>query len=624
MALTAAEEQAKALGFAVPEGTGFIKQGDDAIRQNAVKAVEYARTAGIMESVPSSITSLDKLLTPGDYQLFGNSDAARLDVTSFPKAFQDGKLQKVPATVSVRKPSATNFIWQELRVWDSTETRIWTRQTRGYNRTDSFTEWAEIPAVRESLATKVAAVNLTTSVNGYFDNANAMNHRVPFKLPVRARRFRLHVASRNDASGVEINDPELRFNKQPVIGKHKLENGQHTGQFLEPPFPASAKTSIPIGSTEFVGEWMNIVLEANTEYLLSFSYYNPNGVEIPSGMSGSYIQAATGLTNAMDVPGIRYYFKTPFQIWLEVEVDSSVKTVGFVGDSLLVGRDSSCPLYLSPAWTRGRREGFIPRMHAIAGGRMSQFIEDATGPRWTRFSALGKCDEAVIQIGSNDFYDQINQPTSEAIVEVMKARLEQTIALARQHIADDVYLCTVLPRNNGAYSEKVKTALRDYNAWVQTLPFGAKGCFDWAGAISDRTGDGLEPRYVAEDQVHLNNAGYAAVAGAPLYDQQTPNSQRVSSYDLPTLWPELALNYRSKLVISGNCASMTLNGRAGASGITAGKIATLPAGTWPLHEVYGFGQSVGADGLQVRTNGDVYLPAVAANAYFKVSVSWAL
>lgn len=519
MALTTEETEVAALGFSMPEGNHFIRNGDDAIRKNAVKAVSYARTAGIVETVPSEITSLDKLTTPGDYQLFGNDDARRLDVASFPQEFQDGRLSQTAALVSVRKPARTNFVWQELTTFANGRNKKWIRQTRSYNNASlAFGEWEEILTAPAPTAPKPAALNLTTPVNGYYETSNAMNHRVPFKLPVRATRYRLHIAARNDANGIEVSDNELRINKQPVIGKHKIEAGQMTGQFSEKPFPAAPVHSIPLpNGNEYVGDWVNTPLEANTDYLFSFSYYNPNKVQIPSGMSGSFIQSATGQTNALDVPGVRYYMKTPFAIWLEIEVPYDTPTIGFIGDSLMVGRDSECPLYYSPAWHRARREKFLPRMHSIAGGRMKFINATPTDPFWTRFAALGKCDAVVIEIGSNDFYDQVNKATTEEILSELKPRLEQTVALARQHVSENIYFCTVLPRNNNNYPKKVIDALRQYNDWLHSLPFGALGCYDWAGTISDTTGDRLTPRYLAQDLVHLNNAGYAAVSAAPMH-----------------------------------------------------------------------------------------------------------
>lgn len=61
MALTAQEQAAAAAGFIMPEGTSLISGGDDAIRKNAVKAMEYARKAWLRLDAP--LTANDSLDT---------------------------------------------------------------------------------------------------------------------------------------------------------------------------------------------------------------------------------------------------------------------------------------------------------------------------------------------------------------------------------------------------------------------------------------------------------------------------------------------------------------------------------------------------------------------------------
>lgn len=531
MALTTEEQAAAALGFAMPEGTHFIRNGDDAIRKNAVKAVEYARTAGISEGVPAQITSLDTLTTPGDYQIYSNNDATRIALESWPAPFRDGTLNRSAANVTVRK-AITNFAWQELRVWDRGKNRVWIRQTNLYNdKALAFNEWSEIATVDPAKAPRVLPFPLTTSVDGYITNNAANNYRIPFKLPVTATRFRIHVANRNDASGAEYAVPNLRWNKRPVIGEHKLVDGQHTGQFATAPFAADLTYGFPLPNhEEFVGSWMETKLEAGKEYLFSFSYYNPDGGNITAGLSGSWVQAATGLTDALDVPGLTYQAKTPFIIWLELETPHDTKSVAFIGDSLMVGRDARAPLYDSPAMQKAHREGFLPRIQAIAGSRLKQWAGDESGPRWARYSALGRADSVVIELGSNDFFDLETYPSWDVarIVDEMQRRLEQVVNIARRDIADEVYLTTILPRNNKEYPARSDEALALYNSWLQSLPFGAAGCFDWAGAVSDASRARLLRHYVADDAVHLTTAGYSAVAAAGLNNRPASGGSSAS------------------------------------------------------------------------------------------------
>src|SRR5699024_1888523 len=157
-------------------------------------------------------------------------------------------------------------------------------------------------------------------VDGYSTTNGQGNHRIPFRLPVAASRVRVHFANRHDANDTGYTVPDLRINQRAYIGEHKYENGVPTGQFVAAPVVASGIGTIYLpDSREYTGEWMDVDLAPNVEYLFSYSYYNPSGARIEQGMGASWLSGATGDVNKLDV-SLTKRGVAPLAVWLEVEV----------------------------------------------------------------------------------------------------------------------------------------------------------------------------------------------------------------------------------------------------------------------------------------------------------------
>lgn len=358
------------------------------------------------------------------------------------------------------------------------------------------------------------AVQLTTPVDGYYTNNTQMNHRVPFRLPVAASRVRVHFANRNDANDTTYSVPDLRINQRCYIGEHKFEGGEPTGQFATAPVDASGVGTLYLpDSAEYTGEWMDVALEANVEYLLSFSFYNPTGAQITQGLATSWLSTSTGDVNRLDVEGLNKRPQTPFAVWLEVEVPANVPVLGWVGDSLLAGREATMIVHDSPAWVHGMAHRVMPRLYASPGSRITDWVGAPSSPRWTRWSGLGKCDAAIIQLGSNDIFDYDNRASE--VQGVMAQRLAELVPLVRQHVSDRIYYATIMPRNTKTWSPEFVDAWRAWNDYLETLPHGAVGCIDFASAVAARGDDArIADHLVSADTVHLLSGGYAAMASA--------------------------------------------------------------------------------------------------------------
>lgn len=367
-------------------------------------------------------------------------------------------------------------------------------------------------AVAASAATS-QAVQLTTPVDGYYNVGVQGNHRLPFRLPVAASRVRVHFANRNDANDTGYTVPDLRINQFCYIGEHKYENGAPTGQFVDTPVNASGVGTLPLpDAQEYAGEWMDVDLEPNVEYLFSYSYYNPSGAQMAQGMGASWLSGATGNVDKLDV-SLTKRGVAPLAVWLEVEVPANVPVLGWVGDSLLVGREATMWLHDSPAWVHGMASRVMPRLYASAGSRITDWTGAPSSPRWTRWAGLGKCDAAIIQLGSNDIFDYDNRASE--VQDVMAQRLADLVPLVRQHVSDRIYYATIMPRNTKTWSPEFVNAWRAWNDYLGTLPHGAVGCIDFASAVAARGDDArIAEHLVAGDGTHLLTGGYSAMASA--------------------------------------------------------------------------------------------------------------
>lgn len=523
MALTPEEETARRAGFAMPEGNDYISGGDDAIRKNAVAAMDYARLAGIKERLPAGTTSFDELKTHGDYQLTGNGEADTIALESWPLPYREGELRPTAANISVRR-AASGFTWQELRVWSSKGNKFFIRQSAQYGDADgTFGEWEEVlTSANVEETSRRVPVQLTTPRKDMRWTAYARNYRLPFKIPTNATKYRIHIANYNDADDAVEPAPNLRITQPLYIGEHRIENGVMTGTFTENPRRANSNWSINLpDNEEWVSEWINRPLNAGVEYLFSYSVGNSDRARIASGGATSWFSTDYSDAGRAEPTGtLNKASNAPLSIWLEIEAPHGTEIVAWIGDSLSTAAMADHTVYQSPAWLKARREGHYPIMLAQIGNRMEWVAAADDTPRFTRFADLGRANATIIQIGANDFYDLAASSRTQAeIVAEMQARVAAVIALARKHFSDDIYLATVVPRNTHDFEERVHGALAEYNEWLQGLPHGAVGCYDWVGAVSTADRRYTMDHLISSDLVHLNTAGYTMLSAAPLFNR---------------------------------------------------------------------------------------------------------
>lgn len=383
------------------------------------------------------------------------------------------------------------------------------------NRELGLLEGKIVPTL-DKTSPKSVGIPLNTSAAGFRSRTVQLNQRIPFRLPVDAKRVRLHVANYNDAEDLAFVSPNLVVNKHMYIGLHKLDaDHQATGQFVSAPTQVTndGYVELPDGN-EFVYDWMPVSLSANVDYLLSYSFYNPDGDYVMQGLTTSFWNSATGAVDQVDGVTLNKDTNAKLMVWMEVEVANETPVLGWIGDSHIVARSANVSNYDSPAWAHGMAHGVIPRMYAIGGSKMSDWSANPTSERWTRLGGLGRCDAVVIQVQSNDVYEYRSDVDPVGMVTDLKARLAALVPLVRQHISANIYLTTVMPRNS-FQTPGFEAKLDEWNDYLRTLPHGARGCFDIGAAIADPADKHkLNPVYglpaEANDVVHLNTAGSSA------------------------------------------------------------------------------------------------------------------
>lgn len=378
------------------------------------------------------------------------------------------------------------------------------------------TFYAKVKPAMDSTSPKSVGIPLNTSAAGFRSRTIQLNQRIPFRLPVDAKRVRMHVANYADSEDLPFVSPSLVINKHMYIGQHKLgADHEATGQFVSTPTQVTndGYVELPDGN-EFVYDWMPVNLKANVDYLLSYSFYNPDGGYVMQGLTTTFWNSATGAVDQVDGVTLNKDTNCKLMVWMEVEVANEVPVLGWIGDSHIVSRSSDVSNYDSPAWVHGMANGVIPRMYAIGGSKMVDWTANPTSPRWTRLGTLGRCDAVVIQVQSNDVYEYRSDVDPSGMVNDLKARLAALVPLVRQHISENIYLTTVMPRNS-YQTAGFEARLDEWNDYLRTLPHGARGCFDIGAAIADPADKHkLNPVYglpaEANDVVHLNTAGSSA------------------------------------------------------------------------------------------------------------------
>lgn len=307
--------------------------------------------------------------------------------------------------------------------------------------------------------------------------------RMPLRFGATITRWRAHFRNNNPRFGTD----------GPAAAISSVWFGAATsGQFAGAPVQVSGATNTNGG--EAVTPWQSTPIAAGTEYALSyqFSATSTNQV-VGGGWSSNTVNGTTAtLTRVVSLP---------LDVWIEAEVSPEVPVIAAFGDSLSSGVGATLPVYDSWLSQWARANGALPVHYTASGDTMAGWA-DSNAYKWQRWQNLTRPDAVIHAMGNNDVFGGASLAT-------LQARRAASVEQLRKLVSPVIYTATITPRTSSSGAEEA--VRRSYNTWLKTSPDAARDLFDFVPAISsdDET---ISPGFDA-DGIHLNTAGYAAVAG---------------------------------------------------------------------------------------------------------------
>ncbi len=319
-------------------------------------------------------------------------------------------------------------------------------------------------------------------------------------LPITAVTVALPAGGRAGVSGIEPRTTRgVTFNGQSAVD---LSPG---ALVLSDPldFPLTAGTNLTVTTYLANGQASNEITS------------HPGSRTTSHLLAGNHVDAA-------DLPGA-----TPTDHWYflsGVEVLAGGPAVVVIGDSLTDGRGSTTngndrwPDRLSDRLRADRRTAGVAVLNQAAGG--NRVLENGLGP-----SVLSRLDRdllaqsrvkwLILFEGVNDIGTAAaDQAAQQRIAERLVAGYQQVLDRARAHDIV-VYGATLLPFGGSGYDDPGgfrETARQAVNRWIRTARrFDA--VLDFDAAVRDpATPRQLQPAFDVGDHLHLNPAGYRALA----------------------------------------------------------------------------------------------------------------
>lgn len=372
-------------------------------------------------------------------------------------------------------------------------------------------------------ALKTAPIALSAGTSSGEQTASLASIRIPVKLAPKIHRWRLAVRNFNDRTGQAYTAAATLTGVW--AGKHTAKNGAYDSS---PTKVSNAWALDSDGSKITYSDWSTFPIGDGQEIALSIGLSNVSG-EWAWNPGSCWRSNASGAASNTGNSNYNYTNRIPFTWWIEAEVDSDVPVVAMWGDSISCGTGNDLVIYDAPIQQYARRIGALPYIFAYPGTAMSSW--EVGGPNhqaWGRWDDMPPPDSVIHFMGQNDL---ITADLAE-----MKRRYNATIDILKANVSPNVYLATITP--SGIKSEEQNTIRKNYNTWLQTLPGGAKGSFDFSSAVADGANRELLPNMTSGDQLHLSTLGSVAVAGTinqPIAKEKTDVKTRWVSLSHPNI-----------------------------------------------------------------------------------------
>lgn len=368
--------------------------------------------------------------------------------------------------------------------------------------------------------TKQAAVPLTfPRGSSYSDDRPTLTIRIPFKFGAAVKRARLRLRNYDYRS-----DHGFSGSYRIVgagIGKHQINpDGSMTGLIPEGESITQLMSSTSMtGPDEARGGWVDIDLEPNTDYLLSYSFTANDGMVYTRQTSQCFTNRLSSGWNRVGSVTSTPSNMAVLSAILDVEVLEDTPVYGYLGDSQTAAISANRPGYDSWAMVHSRLAGAIPTIHGHAGGGLSEW-QDPAKPAYAISEGMSRFDRFHISMGSNDISG--GRPLSG---------VQQYLTTAMQNWrnqTDTFVLHNYLPRTSDNPTDPVRNALND---WVlDNLPGNALYAVDIYGATVDPETSLMDERWRGSiSDVHMSSAGNARIALVTLGGGTGSDLQKVNT-----------------------------------------------------------------------------------------------
>ena len=284
---------------------------------------------------------------------------------------------------------------------------------------------------------------------------------------------------------------------------------------------------IPRGATVF-SDPLPFTVDAFTN--LSISLYLPEPSGLPTthraAMQTSFVSESGDLTRAVSMDDAHEISFWHYLTAIDVSGGDAVSTIVTVGDSITDGVGSTVDT--NNRWPnllalRLRNEADMP-VYAVAnaglsGNRVlherSPMFGESLLARFERdVLALSNVSHIVLLEGINDFGMSVSMATDQQVsAEQVIAGYRQVAERARAR-GIKVIGATLTPfEGAGYFSEAGEAKRQQVNAWIRDSDF-FDAVIDFEAAIADQDNPARLPAAFTSDNLHPNDAGYAAMANS--------------------------------------------------------------------------------------------------------------
>ena len=301
-------------------------------------------------------------------------------------------------------------------------------------------------------------------------------------------------------------------------------------------FGDQAGVIIPRGATVF-SDPLPFPVEAFTN--LSISLYLPEASGLPTthraAMQTGYASTAGDQTRAPDIADAQEISFWHYLSAIDVSGGEAVSTIVTVGDSITDGVGST--VNSNNRWPnllalRLRDASDMPAYAVANAGLSGNRVLHERSPMFgenllARFErdvlALSNVSHLVLLEGINDMGMSVSMATDQEVsAEQIIAGYRQVAERARAH-GIKVIGATLTPfEGAGYFSEAGERKRQQVNAWIRNSGF-FDGVIDFDAAIADPDAPARLPADFTADNLHPNDAGYAAMANSidlTLFEQE--------------------------------------------------------------------------------------------------------